>query len=148
MIDYQREQITPDLISEILPLAQVHFKEVDPFSDKPLALHVEQYLQAEAILRVYSAREGERLVGYAVFTVTKHPHYEDMLQATQDLLFLSPQARHGDEGPNFMRWCDEELANEGVDVIFQYASDRRDIGPILERLGYKQIQRLYARRLD
>lgn len=148
MIRFQREDISPDVIEEIRPLAELHFNEIDPFPEIDPNLSGAFYRLNQEYVRLFTAREGENLVGYAVFAVTKHPHYEESIQATQDLFFVAPEARlHGWVGLKLIRFCDEQLKAEGVEVVYQFSPRRRDIGPLLARAGYHRIQDLYARRL-
>lgn len=146
MIEFAKEPISSELTAEIMPLAEAHFKEIDPFSDKPQTLQTEFYKDASPYVRVFTARDNGTLVGYAVFILVKHPHYQDSLQAQQDLLYLDAQFRKGLIGYQFMKWCDQQLEDEGAEIIYQFSSGRRDIGPILNRLGYKPIQQLYSKR--
>ena len=147
MIQFHAERISPDLIEEVLPLADIHFTEVDPFPELEANYTPNFYLLNNEHFRVYTARERERLVGYAFFVVQKHPHYDNSLQAQQDLLFLLPEARWGLTGLSFMKFCDEELKKEGVQVIYHYSSHHRDIGPLLQRIGYEPIQTIYGKKV-
>lgn len=145
---FAREPFTAELLDEIRPLAMDHFGEIAAFQDIKPAIDDEFYRKAEetGMLRIFTARNGS-LIGYAVFFVARHPHFKDSVQATQDLIFLTPNARKGWTGAQFLRWCDTELAKEGVDVVYQFASEKRDIGSLLGFLGYRRDQTLYSRRL-
>ena len=148
-ITFQRENMSMDLIKEAMPLTRQHTQETDPFPTLKPGIDWEAYMESDkaGILRAYTARNGS-LLGYALFGIYVHPHYTDSLQASQDAVFIKPDSRNGLLGLKFMRWCDEQLKNDGVSVIYQYSSNRRNIGPILKRLGYEHIQDLYARRLS
>lgn len=147
MMEFAREFMCPSLSDEIMPLAVEHFKEVDPFTDKKQCTDVRNYENASDLIRIFTARINGQLVGYAAFIVSKHQHYTDSLQAQQDAIYLSPAARKGPAGIAFMVWCDKALADEGVEIIYQGSSHKRDIGPVLKRLGYEPIETLYARRV-
>ena len=149
MIRFQREDISPDVIEEIRPLAEVHFNELDPFPEIEPNLSAAFYRLNSEYVRLFTVRDEGKLIGYAVFAVTKHPHYVDSIQATQDLFFIEPGERKaGWKGLKFIRWCDEELRGEGVEVVYHFSSRRRPLTPLLIRAGYHRIQDLYARRLS
>ncbi len=146
MITFAKESLSSELFAEIVPLAQDHFEEVDPMPDKKQGMNFNFYVSVELALRIFTARIDDKLAGYATFFVNKHPHYEDSLQAQQDLVFMVPEHR-GLFGLSFLRYCDEELINEGVEAILQHSPVKRDFGPVLGKLGYEPIQTLYIRRV-
>jgi len=147
-LHFQRDTVTPALCDEIRPLINAHAAEVEDPRLKVPAFQTETYVRAASVLRVFTVRDGGVLRGYAVFFVIPNPHFADSLQAQQDALYLSPEARRGTTGTDFMRWCDRELASDGVTTIIQFSSLRRDIGRLLVRLGYEKTQELYSRTVS
>ena len=136
---------------EVLPLLQAHFEEIAHFQDIPLDPEWEVYdaLEMNGALRIYTVRDNDAtLVGYAVFFVRRSPHYRGSLQAVQDILFLVPALRGQMLGARFVRWCDDQLRVEGVQVVRHHVKAAHDFGPLLERLGYELEDRIYVRRLD
>jgi GNAT superfamily N-acetyltransferase len=148
-VEFRLEGLTDGLFDEIEGLAEAHLGEVAAFRGIEPRANREQYRRAESagILRVFTARAGVFLVGYAVFQVAEHPHFTGSVQATQDMVYLAPGVRKGWVGTRFLRWCDEQLREEGVEVVHQFSSMRRDIGPVLARIGYEKTQEVWARRL-
>jgi len=148
-IIFQAEPLTNRLLSEVLEYGKDHLKEVGSFKDMEPNVWEEWYghVAASGGLRIFTARNGQ-LVGYAVFFVSPHRHFRDVMQATQDLIYLAPTARRGLTGLIFLRWCDEQLRDEGVELVYQYSSDSHDIGPVLKRIGYDSVQVLWARKLS
>ncbi len=151
MITFAQEKMTAGLMEEAMPMAAAHFQEVDPFSDKAQTLDPSTYLNVSRLVRIFTARENGLLVGYAVFTIGKHQHYENSLQAQQDVFYLSPAARRGWNGVKFVRWCGEQLRDEGAEVVYQHSSlidskGAKAFAVILKRIGYEPIQTLHALR--
>lgn len=146
---FTRELLDGKLWAELLPLLREHWLEVAPFQDIPLRPNVTAYaaLEAAGILRVFTARDGAgKLYGYGVFLVIPDLNYSTSLQATMSVLYIDPQAR-GLASIKFIAWCDEQLANEGVQVINQHVKAEHNFGKILERLGYKLINLSYSKKL-
>lgn len=150
MPPYAREPLSPELVSEMVPLIVRHFVEVAHFKDIKVEPDFDRYMAVEAagLLRIYTAREHGQLIGYSVFVVTQHPHFRGVLQANEELLFLDPDHRRGAAGSYFIKFCDEQLAAEGVNVIYHTVSPARDYSPILLSRGYSLCDHVYARRLS
>ncbi len=140
-----------EVFDEALPLVLAHYQEIATWHDIPLDPDLAAYAEVEraGMLRTYCARNAYgQLVGYAVFLVRHNLHYRQSKQALQDVLYLDPAYRGRALGLRFIRWCDEQLAAEGVQVVYQHVKRAHDFGPLLERLGYQPLETTYARRLD
>lgn len=148
-VTFQRERIR-ECQDEIQPLLVAHWREIAAYQDIPLDPDWVMYRQIEATgaLRIYTVRDESMLVGYAVFFVRSNPHYKGSVQATQDILYLDPPFRKQRVGATFIEWCDAELRKEGVQVVYHHVKLAFDFGPLLERLGYEALEKIYARRLD
>lgn len=131
------------------PLFENHHKEISHHKDIPLNPDVIHYdrLEKAGILRVFTARDGLKLAGYSVFVVQSHPHFKEVKQAKQEILFLSPEYRGKHNGIKFIRWCDDELKKEFVNVVYQHVNKDHDFSPILKKIGYELIDLIYGRRL-
>lgn len=149
-MEFSREVVTEKVIDELLPLFEGHYLEIAHYQDIVLAPDRDFYLNAErlGLLRLFTVREFSEIMGYAVFMVNKNPHYKFSLQASQDILYLAPKVRGGMNGYRFIKWCDEQLKNEGVQVVYQHVKKKHDFGPLLERMGYRAVDTIYGRRLD
>ena len=142
---FARESIA-DVWGEVQALLNEHWREIAHYQDIPLQPDEVFYLGNPA-LRCFTARE-DCLVGYACFVVAPNKHYMGSLQAMQDVLFISPGHRKGLTGYRFIRWCDEQLKAEGVQVVYHHTKTAHDFGALLTRQGYEEVDRIYAKRLD
>lgn len=135
---------------EALPLFAQHFQEISQYPDIPLDIDLDGYLQQAraGCLRVYTARSAGQLIGYTVFFVRRNLRYRSSLQASQDVLYLHPAYRKGRVGLKLIRFSEESLKAEGVQVLYQHVKAVRDEGRLMERLGYTLVDLLYAKRLD
>jgi len=137
-----------DCFQEAMPLLQAHWQEIAHFKDIPLDPHFEAYKAFEdlGLIRCYTSRIGKELVGYAVYFVRKNMHYQNSVQALQDILFILPE--HRGFGARFILWCDQQLKAEGVQAVYHHVKAEHNFGPMLERLGYELVDLIYAKRMD
>lgn len=143
---FARENTSPQLFEEMWPLIQAHYKEIAKFQDIKLDPNFELYMKLDSsgALRVFTARSEEGLLlGYACFLVHPHLHFKNSLQAFHDLIFIEKPARG--HGSKFIKYCDDMLKEEGVEVISYGVSLKHDWGLILKRMGYESIDTVYAR---
>lgn len=145
---FSRENVR-DALNDMIPLMVNHWREIAPHKDILLEPDFKAYeaLEDADTLRVYTARTDENiLAGYAVFFVHGHLHHKQSKTAVQDLLYIDPWERGF--GVGFMRWCDEELRAEGVQVVYHSVTGGMNFSPILEKIGYELSSLVYSRRLD
>jgi GNAT superfamily N-acetyltransferase len=152
-IVHQREHLNVALFESLMPLLHEHWAEIAHFKDIPLEPDLDTYLAAQAAgnLRVFTARDTDdhyNIVGYIVYFVRHNIHYRSSKQAVQDILYLRKTARVAWVGYHLIKWCDEQLRAEGVQVVYQHSKIAQDFGPILRRLTYEPVETIYARRLD
>lgn len=150
-VNYQREPFTNDLAVEVMPLLELHYHEIASFKDIPLAPDFTAYKQREAdgLLRVYTAREDGKLIGYACFFFARNLHYSTSVQAVQDVLYIDPGQRGRGFGPEFLAFCDAALAADGAEVVFHHVKEAHPaLGILLSRMGYGATERIWAKRLN
>jgi len=149
---FARER-SADLWAEVACVLSRNHKETGLLG-VPLDPDVERYnaLDDAGVLRCYTARDDRGLlVGYSVMIVSYSLHSrgsKQALQALQDTTYIVSEFRSGMAGVRLMRWVDEQLIAEGVRVIVRQSCDRHDTSRVLERMGYEQTHRCYARRID
>jgi len=136
------------IFDEIRPLIIEHYEEIAHYQDIPLDPDWDAYAAASRAgnIRVFTARAGGRLIGYAVFFVRMNLHYKSSLQAVQDILFVHPD--HRGQGLRLIRYADRYLKAEGVQVVYQHIKAAHNFGPALERMGYELMDLIYSKRLD
>ena len=149
-MQFQRETLST-LWPEVRPLLTDHWAEIAHYADIPLEPREDRYAMMEEhdALRVFTAREDGKLIGYACFIVVPHLHYASSLTANQDVLFLLPDYRNVGNGAAFILHCDGQLKAEGVQVVTQHVKHGvLDFGPLLAAIGYESVETLYSKRLD
>lgn len=147
---FTTETVNVALFEEVSPLLVKHYREIAHYPDIELDPDWESYAKVSEMgnLRVFGARTGpdSKLVGYAVYFVRANMHYKNSLQAVQDVLFVDPDYRG--RGGAFIKFCDEQLKAEGVQVTYHHIKAAHNFGPMLERIGYTLVDLIYSRRLD
>lgn len=149
VVDFKHEKFSDALMEEMIPLWQEHYEEIALYKDIPLSPALSIYASAEqkGMLRIFTARYEDRLVGYEIFFIHQHPHYESALEAVQDCLFLSLETRHGLIGYQFIKWVDSELAATDAQVIFRCVSNMKNYGSLLVRMGYQKHDVVFSKRV-
>ena len=139
---------TMDAYKEAKPLLEAHYKEISHYQDIALKVDQNSYMALEkaGYLRIYVARVDGKMVGYAVFLIKRNIHYINSLQALQDVLYIDPG--HRGKGLKFIAWCDDQLREESIQVVYHHVKLSHDFGKALERIGYERIETIYGRRLD
>ena len=146
-MEFRRENISA-LFEEAVPLMVKHYKEIAHYKDIELEPDWDAYNKAEEIdaVRVYTIRDDGQMIGYAIFFFHTNYHYRKSLQAYQDLIFIDP--KHRGPGYKFIKWIDGQLKAEGIQIVYHHVKATKDFGPMLERIGYELVDKIYARRLD
>lgn len=144
---FHRETFS-QVVDDIRPLLLDHWKEIAHHRDIPLDPDYGAYarLWDSGRLVIFTVRDGQELIGYSIFFLG-HIHYKNSRIAVQDILFVKPE-RRGGLGYRFIRWCDEQLRDMGVQVVTHHVKIRVvDFSPILRRLGYELMDAVYTRSL-
>lgn len=144
--------LTPEFREELQPLLEKHWAEIAVYKDIPLDPNWEWYAGAVAkgAIRAYTMRtdEGE-LVGYAAFAIGYNRHYQTLLQAGADVVFIDPAHRkHAFTVVRFLKWCDEMLKELGVQlVIHRSKAHQPALGGLVQAIGYDFVENSFMRRL-
>jgi hypothetical protein len=102
-----------------------------------LDVNIELYISNPAV-KVFTVREDEALIGYAVFFVSTHPHFTTTKFAFNDVIYVKPE--HRGQSKKFLQFCEEGL---DVDVInFSMNYDQPHKG-FMQSLGYKPTEVMY-----
>lgn len=146
-ITYTIEKVK-DNLEMIDKLSKLHYDEVAPYDDIPLNVNWKKYLRLEecGILKLYIARKDNSVIGYAVFFVMSNIDYQKSLQASLSNIFIHP--KHRGRGASFILWCDDQLRELGVQVVYHHVKNKNDYGILLKRLGYERMNIEYSKRLD
>lgn len=132
-------------------LLRRHWEEIAAFHDIPLSVDVARYQALERAngLRILTARIDGALVGYAVFIVSTHGHYQTSKQALQDVFYVAPEHRGSRIGLKLIKASEALLRAEQCQVVYQHVKCAHpELGRLLEHQGYEKHEWIYGKRLD
>ena len=92
--------------------------------------------EANGMLLILGAFEGDRIVGYSVSVVTNHPHYADLITCSNDLLFVTEDKRSGRLGLQLIRKTEEAAKERGARLMLWHAKTGTPLEKMMPRLGY------------
>jgi hypothetical protein len=136
-ISFQEETIR-EVWPELNSLTKEHYKEVSLLADQiELDVDIDYYLQLEELgmVRVFTVRENNSLVGYASFFIVGSPRYKGKKVAQNDGIFIQERIRQGFLGIKFIKAITKELSTS-CDIILWHVKDKYDFSPILKRMNF------------
>lgn len=144
------EPLNESLAHEVAPLLEAHWREIAHDLTIPLNPEWKRYfaLQEAGAFRVYTARKDGELVGYAAFIVSPNLHYSTSLQAMQDVLFIREDLRRGTLGTRLIKFSEQQLQADGVQVVLHHIKAKHNWSPLIERLGYTLVDLIYFKRIN
>lgn len=104
-------------------------------------------LEDKGILKVFTARTEDKLVGYFVVLCRSHLHYKDHLFAFNDVLYLHKDYRKGLTGAKLMKFAEKCLKDDGVSVLVVNTKRHKPFDILLSWLGYKHVENVYTKLL-
>ena len=123
----------------------------DALASTGVDLEIERYAKVDAAgsLRVFTARDGDELLGFAIFTVSVHPHHRTELWGFVDKMWIAETVRHTsfDGHPlatHLLADSERSLHREGVIAIRGAAS--ADEEAVYRSLGYEAVEIIFERR--
>lgn len=149
MITYQQESLVT-AEKDARPLLEKHWEEIALNKDIiKLNPDWEAYadLEDSGILKIFTARDDDKLVGYFVTFVRSHIHYKDHLFAYNDILFLDEEYRKGFTGAKLIKFAEKCLKEDGVSVVTINTKRHKPLDVLLSWLGYKHIENIYSKVL-
>lgn len=140
---YQLEDVA-EVKDDIQDLLQQHWQELA--TDKELMVLKPDWdryavLEQAGVLYVLTARtdDGE-LVGYHSFMVDHNLHYQDLLLAVSDVLFLRADQRQGRAGLRLIDLTEELSRNAGAVAILWRAKPNTTLDKLLRRRKATAVQ--------
>ena len=140
------------VVDDIRPLLQEHWRELATYHDIPLDPDFEAYRAMEKAgrLRIYTVRvEGNsRLVAYAIYFVSPHHHYQTTKWAVSDIILVVTEHRGLKLGHGLFDFLEDALRAEGVEVMYTMAKLKHpELSMLLEMRGHERNEVIHAKRL-
>lgn len=145
MIEFAVERYE-DAVDEMRLLYPAHWSEVG-FSG-PVDPDYEKYETMGPLLHLVTARSEGLLVGYHGVKVSPSSHQKGLLIGVTEAVYLRRSFRKGFNGVKFLKFTCESLKEKGVHRFITTATTRNPFYKILERLGFCEVERVYAKVLS
>tara|TARA_R110000737_G_scaffold109725_1_gene142700 strand:+ start:51 stop:500 length:450 start_codon:yes stop_codon:yes gene_type:complete len=104
-------------------------------------------LEETGNLKIITARQEKKLVGYAAYVISPSLHYSDQIIADADVFWLDPDYRKGMAGMRLFKHAEKVLKSYGVTRVLNKVKIHFDVGKVFERMGYDPIERVYSKSL-
>jgi GNAT superfamily N-acetyltransferase len=147
MITYQQEFLAtarPDAQK----LLEDHWEEIALNKGK-IALNPDweayEALESSGKLKIFTARDDDRLIGYFVVIVGINLHYKDHVFAVNDILYLSKEHRKGRTGLKLIKFAEKYLKEDGVSVLSINTKVHKPFDSLMEYMGFNLIERVYSK---
>lgn len=139
-----------EILEELKPLHLAHWMETEGYRHGlEFAPKYEQYSHFNDIgfYRVFTARDNGRLVGNIGMYVTNSMHTNNKV-ATEDTLFLLPEARKGFIAARFISFVEKELKKLAPIEINITIKEADRLPKLMMRLGYLKTSIQYSKTLE
>lgn len=140
-----------DVIADLRPLLDEHWREIALNPDIPLDPNYEMYaaLGKTDRMLVFTVRCDTQLIGYAVYFANRHPHYKNHTWALSDLFWIHPAHRSAGVGRGLFQHIEAVLYERGVAVMHTTIKVAHPMArTLLESLGHSMIEWGFSKRLD
>jgi len=156
MITYQVEPLFPDAIEEMKSLFEAHREDVGhrkPGEGPAWELNPDydryRSLFDAGVLHLCTARDDDnKIIGYYLNIMMNLLHYKHVKAAVSDIFFILPEYRKGRVGIALFKFMIEAVRQSGAQVIKSHCKSYHDIGPMVERMGFFEIERVYSLHLE
>ena len=102
-------------------------------------------LEDDGKLKVFTARDNNKLIGYFVVIVGVNPHYKDHLFAINDIIYLDKDYRKGFTGIKIIKFAEKCLKEDGVSVLSINTKVHKPFDRVMVYLGFRPIERVYSK---
>lgn len=143
-----------DIVNEVRVLHEQHYHETETlYLDTPFNPDYDRYIALERDKQfvLFTIRSGVELVGYLQYYVFRDLHTSNVYQAREDALFVTKQHRGRGIAPRLLAYAESFLYQLGCRYVGMSSKGPvggPDIGPFLERNGYRPVATFYSKDLE
>ena len=149
-VTIQKESMS-EILEEGLPLISRNWEEMGMNKDFLVldpAYKKYKKLDAFGSLKLFTVRSDGKLVGYVLYTIFNHPHFQTSLWAQSDTMWLSPDQRGLGHGAELVTFAEDWLRNRGVVIMRTGVNlSSKSAGIMLEKLGHFPVEMAYEKVL-
>jgi GNAT superfamily N-acetyltransferase len=148
-LKYQQEFLS-QVELDIQTLIELHWEEIALNQDK-IKLNPDwnayHNLETEGKLKIFTARDSDKLVGYFVVILGTNIHYKDHVFASNDIIYLHKDYRKGFAGVRLIKFAERCLREDNVSVLTINTKVHQPFDKLLDRLKFSKIERVYSKYL-
>lgn len=143
-----------DNLEEARQLHYLHYQETEvEYMSHDYNPNYDSYIDMEKDGRFvqFTVRIGLKMVGYLLYYIFRDQHSQQVYQAREDAFFLHPLVRGKKIAPQLLAYAEDALRALGchyVGMTSKAPVGAPDIGPFLERRGYKPVAMFYVKTLE
>jgi len=143
-----------DMVEDIRPLHEAHYNETETeYLDDGFEPNYKSYMDMEQDGRFvcFTVRIGWQMVAYLQYYVFRDCHTQRVLQGREDAFFVHPLVRGQKIAPQLLAYAEDALKTLGcryVGMTSKAPIGAPDIGPFLERRGYRPVAVYYTKKLE
>lgn len=149
MISFARESLIRNR-AELEPIFLQHWCSVTPdFHDATLHFDWDSYAEFERTGKVHLMiiRDDGDIVGYQLCLASTHLHSKDFQTAQTAFFYVLPEYRDRMIPSRLFRETEKSLKELGIQHLYVGCKADKDLAPLFVRLGYHQVEALYAKVL-
>lgn len=150
-ITHARESLTRQNAAEIDAMVAGYYASTPAHVGIPpydFCWEVYETLESRGALILTTARRPGALVGFALYTITEHPHHRGLVVADCDSLVVAPQARGGGVGAALYRFTEPLLIEAGARKILNRHRLCYGAAPLFPRLGFTAAETLFVKEIE
>ena len=141
-VNYKQEFLE-DVKSEVVSLIQAHFDEVYPAREVfDLEMDWDLYAKLESLglVKIFTARDGEKLVGYLWVIISPNLHSKGNYTACDDGFFVAKDYRGASVAKKLIEFTERCLKEDGFEVFYITGTEEKPIDPLMKRMGYTKVE--------
>lgn len=148
--EYKEEFFNDELIAELSFLTELSWKEANCAPESTYDPDWEKYteLNEANILRLYTVRIEDVLVGYLTFIVGPTLHSKQAIHALHDSMYILKHNRKGGTAKDLISYAEVDFKNEGINTMVMTVMVHRDFSVALKQLGFKQSESSFIKGIS
>jgi GNAT superfamily N-acetyltransferase len=104
-------------------------------------------LELRHLLQILTAWDEDELVGYSICVLLPHLHYQDVLYAQHDILFVRKGYRRGTLGTRLISETEAAARERGAYCVMMHAKPGTTLEKLLPKLGYQTEETHFVKEL-
>ncbi len=148
MITFDKDSLNNIDKDSFTELLHSHKKEVAPYQELVLNPDWDYYerLEDEDMFVIFTAKNGDNLVGYVAYFISNSLHYKDSTFATMDIIYLSPEERGTGTAKSLVAFAEDYLINDyKVNMIDMRMKVFAPFEELAKSMDYDKMEYLYTK---